>query len=244
MSPDPSVARAFMSDPLAADTGFLPRFLICEPPSTIGTRMNASARKEDPALWLWGQQIGDIFNTQMPMDSETRKLEPRLLDLSPEARSLLIQFSDAIEAAQAPGGDLAHITGFASKTAELAARIAGVLTIVRDLHASEVNASDMADGIALAQFYLTEASRLASAATVSMEIDQADNLRKWLLEKWQEPEIMVRDVLQYGPKPLRESPKVRKALDLLKEHGWLLKLDAGTVVRGSSRKEAWRIVRA
>ena len=28
----PTVARAFMADPLAADTGFLPRFLICEPP--------------------------------------------------------------------------------------------------------------------------------------------------------------------------------------------------------------------
>ena len=240
----PSVARAFMSDPLAADTGFLPRFLICEPPSTIGTRMNASARKDDGALWLWEQQIGDIFNTQMPMDSETRELEPRLLDLSPESRSLLIQFSDAIEATQAPGGDLAHITGFASKTAELAARIAGVLTLVRDLHASEVNARDMADGIALAQFYLTEASRLASAATVSTEIDQADGLRRWLLEKWQEPEIMVRDVLQYGPSPLRESPKARKALNLLEQHGWLIPLDAGTVVRGSSRKEAWQIVRA
>lgn len=35
----PGVARAFMADPMAGDTGFLPRFLICEPVSTIGGRM-------------------------------------------------------------------------------------------------------------------------------------------------------------------------------------------------------------
>ncbi len=67
---------------------------------------------------------------------------------------------------QAPGGDLAHITGYASKAAEQAARIAGVLTLWRDLDARQVQPGDMGDAIALAQFYLAEASRLASAATV------------------------------------------------------------------------------
>ena len=38
----PSVARIFMADPLAVDTGFLPRFLICEPQSTIGSRLQAN----------------------------------------------------------------------------------------------------------------------------------------------------------------------------------------------------------
>jgi hypothetical protein len=50
----PSVARAFMADPMAADTGFLPRFLICEPPSTIGTRMHANARAGSGALDAFG----------------------------------------------------------------------------------------------------------------------------------------------------------------------------------------------
>ncbi len=46
----PTVARGFMADPLAADTGFLSRFLMCEPPSAIGTRMQANARRDDMAL--------------------------------------------------------------------------------------------------------------------------------------------------------------------------------------------------
>jgi hypothetical protein len=238
----PGVARTFMGDPLAADTGFLPRFLMCEPPSAIGTRMQANTRRDDSALAGFAVRLRDILESPLPMEPETRELQPRTLQLSCEARALLVDFSDAIEAAQAPGGDLAHITGTASKAAEQAARIAGVLTLWRDLEAPKVEARDMVDAIELAQFYLSEASRLASAALVSAEIDRAETLRKWLLENWPESVVMVRDVVRLGPNPLRESPKARAALGMLEKHGWLVPLEAGTVVRGAARVEAWAIV--
>jgi hypothetical protein len=96
----------------------------------------------------------------------------------------------------------------------------------------------------LAQFYLSEAARLADAATVSAEIDRAERLRRWLLEGWPEPDVLVRDVLRLAPiRALRESPAARAALRLLEAHGWLVPLEPGTVVRGAARKEAWRIVR-
>jgi hypothetical protein len=145
--------------------------------------------------------------------------------------------------AQGPGGNLAHISGTASKAAEQAARIAGVLTLWRDLYALQVQPGDMANAIDLAGFYLSEASRLASAALVSTEIDQADTLRKWLLEGWAEAEVTVREVVQFGPNALRETPKAKTALGILEKHGWLVLLDAGTVVRESARKVAWKIVR-
>ena len=101
----------------------------------------------------------------------------------------------------------------------------------------------MADAITLAQFYLSEASRLASAATVSAEIDKAEALRRWLLESWAHPEIMLRDVVRLGPNALRESPKARAALGTLEKHGWLVPLEAGTVVRGAARAEVWAVVK-
>lgn len=239
----PGVARAFMSDPLAADSGFLPRFLICEPPSRIGTRLHAHIRPDEGALEAFSHRLREILETPLPMDAETRELHPRVLALGSGARKLLIQFADAIEVAQAKGGSLEHITGTASKAAEQAARIAGVLTLWRDLNAAEVVAPDMANATTLAQFYLSEAARLADAATVSVEIDRAERLRTWLLESWTEPEITPRDVLQYGPSALRDSPKATAALKLLEKHGWLVALEPGTVVRGAARKIAWRIVR-
>ncbi|MBR9864881.1 MAG: DUF3987 domain-containing protein [Rhodobacteraceae bacterium] len=240
----PTVARGFIADPLAADTGFLPRFLMCEPPSAIGTRMQSNTRRDDTALADFAKRLNDILTAPMPLDEESKGLKPRTLELSSGARSYLAEFADATETAQATGGDMTHITGTASKAAEQAARIAGVLTLWRDLDAREIKAGDMVDAITLAGFYLSEASRLASAANVSAEIDRAEALRKWLLGNWPEPDVMVRDVVRLGPNALRESPKARNALGVLANHGWLAPLEAGTVVRGAARKEAWRIVRA
>jgi hypothetical protein len=119
-----------------------------------------------------------------------------------------------------------------------------VLTLWRDLRAPEVTAADMTNGIDLAQYYLSEASRLADAATVSVEIDRAEKLRKWLIEAWPEAEVLPGDVLQRAPiRALRESPTARAAIAVLERHGWLVPLPAGTVVRGKPRKEAWRVVR-
>ncbi|MBT8458151.1 MAG: hypothetical protein KJN60_00595 [Boseongicola sp.] len=78
---------------------------------------------------------------------------------------------------------------------------------------------------------------------LSAEIDRAETLRRWLFEGWPHPQIMVRDVVRLGPNPLRESPKARAALGILERHGWLAPLEAGTVVRGAARAEAWAIVR-
>lgn len=239
----PTVARSFMADPLAADTGFLPRFLMCEPLSAIGTRMQANARCDTQALDAFGQRLRAVLDTPLPMDEETRELQQRILGLAPDARALLAGFADAIETAQAPGGNLAHITGTASKAAEQAARISGVLTLWANLDAVAVKAETMADAITLAQFYLSEASRLASAATVSAEIDKAEALRQWLLHTWPHPDVMARDVVQKGPNPLRETPKARAALGILEKHGWLTRLDSGAVVRGAMRAEAWRIAK-
>jgi hypothetical protein len=239
----PGVVRGFMADPMAADTGFAARFLMCEPPSTIGTRMQANTRRDDLAMAGFAARLGTILETEMPMDLATRELLPRILGMAPHAQTLLAQFSDAIEVAQAKGGTLAQITGTASKAAEQAARIAGVLTLWRDLHARQVEPGDMADAITLAQYYLSEASRLADAAAVSVEIDRAEALRIWLLDVWPHSEIMTRDVVRLGPNALRESPKARAALGILESHGWIAALEPGTVVRGAARKQAWRVVK-
>lgn len=237
----PKVAQSFMSDPMAVDTGFLPRFLICEPPSNIGSRLHRYARRDETALQAFSNRLKAILETPLPMNPDTRELSPGELDLAPDAEAILIDFADEVESAQAPQGHLSHVSGFASKAAEQAARIAGVLSMWRNLDVSTIGAEDMANGISLARYYLSEAQRLVDSASISREIDRAETLRKWLLESWQHPEVMVRDVVRYGPNSLRESPKARSAIDTLLHHGWLTSLEPGTIVRGSARKEVWRI---
>ena len=101
----------------------------------------------------------------------------------------------------------------------------------------------MADAIDLAQFYLSEAARLSSAATVSTETDRAETLRRWLLESWPHPDITSAEVVNKGPNQLREAPKAHAALLLLERHGWLVPLEPGTVVRDKARRAAWRVLK-
>ena len=248
----PDVARPLLADGLATGTGFLPRFLITEPPSTIGTRFSANAQRDDSALWRHGNRLRAILDTPLPMDPDSRELTPRQLPLSPEARAKLVAFADRIEGHQRAGGSLAHITGFASKAAEQAARIAAVLTLWQDLNASEVDAKEMGWGIALAQFYLSEARRLSDAASISVETSQAEALRVWLVERWadkamrldRDPEtITARDIVQHGPNAMRVTKTASKLMAVLADHGWLVALSPGTEIDGMARRQAYRIVR-
>ena len=240
----PIVAKAFMADPQTVDTGFLPRFLITEPVSTIGTRLQANVRSDNFfGMAGFDQRLDEILNAKLPMDEKTRELKPRLLRLSAEAKQILSAYSDEVELKQGLNQPFRNITGFASKSAELAARIAGVQTLWEDLHAQEVTAETMQHGITLASYYLNEANRLISGAMVDAEIDRAEKLRVWLQDTWKEPEITNRDVVQSGPNCVRDSKAAKKALQMLEDHGWLVAMPKGAVIRGSARSQAWKVVR-
>ncbi|MGR3539937.1 MAG: YfjI family protein [Hasllibacter sp.] len=239
----PSVAAEFMSDPKTTDTGFLPRFLLCQPPSAIGTRLSHLARNEPLAVTAFQARASAILGQDMPIEDASGGLTPRRLPLSEDARRALRGYSDAVEVAQGPGGDLSSVTGWASKSPEQAARIAGVLTLWADLDAAEVSGAVMADAIQLAQFYLGEAVRLADEAMVTAETAKAEALRVWLQGECPFDAITVTDVIQRGPNALREARKAKPAINMLVEAGWLVPLREGTEVRGRARKAAWRIVK-
>jgi hypothetical protein len=236
----PVVAYSFMADPLAGDTGFLPRCLICEPASTIGTRLHDRSVRDDVPVQAFNARLRDILETPMPMDPETRELQPRRVVLSQEARQALIAYADRVERSQAPGGDCEGIKGTASKSAEQAARIAGVLTLWACLDAVVVSGRTMDDAIRLATFYLTEAQRLASVAVISASVAKAEKLRRWLLsDSWGKPWITIREILRG---PLRERPEAQAAVAMLVEAEWLVALPKGMELDGMKRKEAWRVV--
>jgi hypothetical protein len=76
---------------------------------------------------------------------------------------------------------------------------------------------------------------------VSEKIDNAEKLRKWLLETWPHDDVTLREVVNRGPNALRESPKALGALEVLQVHDWLKANETGTFIRGAQRKQSWRI---
>lgn len=237
----PVTAVGLLSDPLANGQGFLARFLMTEPPSASGTReWREPSPHSAPALARFSARIGDMLRDELPLREGTQnELEPPVLGLDMYARVKLTAFYNETERGQAKGGRYESIRPFASKAAEQAARIAGVLTVYKGLYT--VTDEIMAHAVALARFYLGEALRLSDAAQVSKETADAERLRVWFLESWSEAHITASLVAQFGPNGLRVTTYARKLLTILENHGWLVFAEGGAEVSGKMRREAWRI---
>ena len=84
--------------------------------------------------------------------------------------------------------------------------------------------------------------RLDAESRVSEPLARAERLRAWLVDVWPEPMVSLQDVMQRGPRALREKAKAEQAIAALEEHGWLIEAGRGEVA-GRPRKATFRVVR-
>ena len=237
----PTVAHELLSDPLAIDTGFLARFLICEPQSTIGTRIFKNSIFDRGSIAEFQNYQMRLLEEPKSIHPETGGLEVKSLRLSNEAKAQLIEFSDEVERQQLKGKDYEAITGTASKSAEQAARIAGVLTLWQNLGALNIGPFEMEQAITLARYYLDEAKRLVEVSIASRELQEADNLLKWISKNYGTDAFVFSNILQFGPNGIRDSKQLKKLFKILEEFGWLKKMPNRTIVEGKPRNTAFRL---
>jgi hypothetical protein len=130
----------------------------------------------------------------------------------------------------------------ANKIPEHAARIAGVLQLIDEFGAANVDATHMQSGIVLAQHFVAEALRLFGASQIGTELRLAQSALNWLQTVWAEQSISLPDLYQRGPNAIRDKGTATMIVRILEDHGWLLRISEGAVINGSRRREAWRIV--
>jgi hypothetical protein len=242
----PAIADILFRDRLLMDQGLLSRLLVTAPDSVAGTRL---WREPDPASTIalnrYNARLLEILRARLPLKpGSTNELESRRLPLSSNARQLWIEFADHVERAMGPEGELEPIRGLANKLAEHAARLAGVLTLVRDLYASDVSVEELRAGIALAEHYAAEALRLFGTARISAELRLAKRLLDWLLNVWPEKNISLPDIYQRSLNAIGDKASAEKLVTILEDHGWLVRIPQGGVVAGQRRRDAWRIIRS
>jgi hypothetical protein len=241
----PAVADIWLCDRLLVDQGLLSRALITAPDSAMGDRLShAEAPDTAPAMARYGARLLSILETPLPLAGDRpNELMPRPLPLSPVARQMWTRFADRVETMLRRDGELRPISGIANKLPEHAARIAGMLTLVRDIDAGEIAAAEMAAGIELAQHFVAEALRLHDGSHVSAELRLAQRAFDWLLQHWPEPAVSLPDLYQRGPEAIRDAKSARQVVAVLEDHGWLLRIPQGAEIAGVRRREAWRIIR-
>jgi len=241
----PAVADILFRDRLLANQGLLSRLLVTAPDGAAGTRLWHEAQPEtDRDLKRHGARLLAILETPLPLAAgKSNELEPRRLLLSSAGRELWIKFTDHIERAIGPGAGLEPIRGLANKLPEHAARLAAVVTLVRDIDAGEIVAADIEAGIALAEHYAAEALRLFGASRISADLRLAQKLLDWLLYQWTEPAISLPDIYQRSLNMIGDKATATKLVAILEDHGFLYRIPQGAVVAGQRRRDAWRIVR-
>ncbi|WP_312844138.1 DUF3987 domain-containing protein [Diaphorobacter nitroreducens] len=200
----PVLLGQLLCDPLAQGQGLLARCLIAQPDSLAGHRLFRDVDpQENPAVIAYNERIRAMLNTSPTLwaEGDGYELKPRDLGLSPEARALWIAFYNEIERQQANGSELEGARPFASKAAEHAARIAGIITLVEDPTASTIAGQAMDGAIQLTAFYLTEHLRLTGAGRQERHDGALRALLHWLQERG--ALVAKKDVLQRSPRAIR-----------------------------------------
>ena len=220
----PILLRELLADPLAQGQGLIARCLIAEPTSLAGSRfITDEALPEAIALEQFHRAAKALLEKSPTVVdfSDGYELAPRALQLTPQASALWTEFYNEVERQQADGCELAGVRAFASKAAEQAARMAGVIQVIGNPEAVHVDEYAMAGGIELAGFFLGEHVRLCGHSIEGQRLRQLRTLLGWMQDRG--PWVRNNDVLQYSPRIVRslKAKGLAILLDELTERGYI-----------------------
>ena len=222
--------------------GIIARCLIAFPETNAGQRpYNDTDVSKDDVIVAFNQRISEILDTPFPLKNLDvgNELNPRPLPLSLNAKKAWIQFHDQIDCLLKPEGRYRCIVRTAGKAAEQCLRIAGVLTLIENVHANEIDADCMEKALQLTRFYLEEMLRIVEVGFIEPDLELAQALLNWMKRKNKETNrdgtFSLREIYKDGgPASIRKRDTALKILKILEEHG--------AVQRPSKNDREWRLV--
>ncbi len=239
------ILKQLMSNRAFDEQGFLPRCLIAFPNSTAGKRPYVEQDlNSDPAIQRYWKTLNHIYDRPFPLEAPPapqNQLKPRPLGLNQEATQRWIEFHNAIDLELAAGKRFHVIRRFANKAAEHVLRLSGVLTLIEDFEAKEINLEHIERAIQLVNYYLNERMRIQGFISINENLIRAASLLNWLWEQGR-MQIGLCIIYQFGPSSLgiRNAEMARKTMMVLQEHGWATPL-TNACIEGKHLKEAWSI---
>ncbi len=249
----PGVALKLFGDKATRDQGMMSRMLCAFPKTRKGERMWQETTPEtEQALREYHSRLERMLQEPMQFtDPTTRELVLETVALLPEARDLFIRFNDHVEKQIGPGGQLEDVSDLASKLPQHAARIAAVVAYWEKRNGlitgdnAGIGPEAFSVGIAIAQFYLGEALRLFNAGSVDDDSENAAALIEFI-HKSGERVVGVRWMSQRAPKAIRPARILRRAVDVLVEHGHLYPIKEGAHMSIGGKevfqKEAYTVI--
>lgn len=231
----------------ARNIGFLARFLIAAPSSTMGTRLYSEPPRDWRALEDFEAHMRRLLGAELPVDTSgddrglMMRLAPPVLHLDRSAKRAFVEFHDGVERELCDFGEFSAVRDVASKSAENACRIAAVFQLFEQGRAAEyLEGRYMDAGVAVAAWHLSEARRIFYEQDAPQNIVDARELARWIADKapgLADPrgapilspngELALREIQRIGPNRTRDSLRRDAAIEVLEEHGHLRRCDSG-----------------
>ncbi len=211
-------------------TGFLSRFLYCNPDSMAGTRRIDDEDTEiDDEIdgrtnYEYSQLIYRLLGIPSAATQEDRtKCHQVRVERRTEAKKLWNGFHNEIEARLAPGGDLRSYQDWAGRLPGQAARLAGLFHLLRhpDVYTASDNAichEDMLRALAVAQYFIDHAMRTFGEMTIQPDVKAALSIWEWIKRRGL-PEVTYRDIARNRSD--RTPTEIKDAILALCERGYL-----------------------
>jgi len=196
--------------------GFLARFLLAWPESTMGSRLYRDINIDGPEMLSWDRRLTELLSLPLPTEGENMALNPPVIALSAAAKREWITFHDSVEKELGRLGEFGDVSDFAAKTAENATRLAGILWTFQHGTAGEIDIGTMQAGAAIASWHLGEAKRILGATTMPQAVADAMLLIHWMQQTGRN-EVSPRDILNKGASRLRKKERRDAAAKLLLE---------------------------
>jgi replicative DNA helicase len=222
----PDVMRSAANKPGFRGRGLLARFLYAAPPSMLGHRRQDSSPVPDSIRLAYEDVIRRLLALEPRADGSLT-----ILELSRDARVKWAAFAARLEPRLGAGGDLGHLADWAGKAAGAAARIAGLMHVVRcagDCTTVEgpIPGSTMLAAVVVVEgYFIPHAMAAFSDMSTDPEVAAAQAVVAWAMARGME-ELSVRNahVALRGQARFKLASAVARACSVAEEMGLLRRL--------------------
>jgi len=195
--------------------GILARFLICKPTPKTGTRVNMLDIPRFQHRAPYCRRVNELLEEIIHPRKSVK------LEISPQANKRNIEFYKEVELQSGLSGKYHGVRFFASKSAEQARRIAGVISLFENSEAEEIDEVDMERGVCLSHWYLEEVLRINNNENLE-ENQKNEDIVIGFLEKRES--ASTRDMLRViSPRYLRKSKELLPVLHRLESSGKIIR---------------------
>jgi hypothetical protein len=182
LTPQPDVIRSLADRPGFRGRGLLGRFLYSIPESRVGTRKYQNRPVSEVGAGEYNRTIRATLAFPSPDPADPEAFFN--LRIEGEALTLWAEYADAVESAQADGGELVGIRDWASKLAGAVARIAGGLHLVEHAHGTPWTAPVAPETVAAAwvigDYFRAHALAVFSMMGADPDVERAQGLLRWI----------------------------------------------------------------